>query len=256
MISIVPKLASASKRCAVITLAAAVMPLLSVTTANAVDYRYWTSWTAGPVIECKTPEGSVAIVCEEITSGQAWTFAKVGAQDIKPVDQSVLGWRFAVSVPSISDPPELPSTFAELCPAMSAPVSDQHRVAVVIDFGLASIAPAGETPPTPNKVECISLEVGQSAADALVLAASDVRADGAFLCGIDGYPAKECGVEVDAASLAIESATAETSQTEVVAVAEPNANSTPGWLWPVVGVVVLLTLVVIFISARRGKSKA
>jgi len=229
----------------------------------AADYRYWTFWTAGPTIECKTPEGGTAIVCEQIDTGETWAFAQVGAQDIKPVDQTVIGWRFAISTPDGSEQPAEPASFAKLCPAMSEPVSDQHRVAVVIDFGPGNIAPAGETPPTPNKVECISLEVGQSAADALVLATSEVRGEGGFVCGIDGYPTEECGLEVDAADFAPDNSAAQTATeetadgatAEVVAIDEAPTSDSPGWLWPVVGLVVLVTLIVIFIAARRGKSK-
>ncbi len=248
---------------AAVIVAAMVTPAIALT-ASAADYRYWTFWTAGPLVECRTPEGGVALVCEEITTRDKWAFAQVGAQDVKPVDRTVTGWRFAISTPDGSDAPSSPASFAELCPDMSEPVSDQHRVAVVIDFGSTNIAPNGETPPTPNKVECVSLEVGQSAADALVLATSEVRADGGFVCGIDGYPSEECGVEVDSASLpaqetpaaANSESGAEVAETEVVAVEEPLDDQSPAWLWPIVGLVVVGALVLIFFAARRGKSTA
>jgi hypothetical protein len=145
---------------------------------------------------------------------------------------------------------------------MSQPVSDQHRVAVAIDFGPAAIAPSGETPPTPNKITCVSLEVGQSAADALVLATRDVRGEGGFVCGIDGYPAQECGVEVDGADFVVaevEAGTTEvdadqTAEAEVVALDETSASGESRWVWPLVGLAVVATLLVIFIAARRGRS--
>jgi hypothetical protein len=150
-----------------------------------------------------------------------------------------MGWKFAISTPDGSEPPVEAPDFATLCPDLAEPAEGELRAAVVIDFGSPEIAPPGDTPPSPNQVGCVTLEAGQNAADALVFASTMVRENEGFVCGIDGYPNEECGAEVDAAAI---SAAAESS------------GSLPGWLWPLVGVVVIGALIAILISARRGRT--
>jgi LPXTG-motif cell wall-anchored protein len=69
---------------------------------------------------------------------------------------------------------------------------------VVVDFNDQATAPEGETPPSPNVVKCVTVNEGQTAADALNAAGLEVRANDGFVCGINGYPKEECGLEIAA----------------------------------------------------------
>ncbi len=117
----------------------------------------------------------------------------VGAAENIPADGAVDGWRFGIGTDTETPEPRTIPNFSELCPGSEA-VEGITRVAVVIDFGDADQAPAGEAPPA-NRVECVSMPEGGSSADALAMAA-EVRGDGGFVCGLDGFPATECGAEV------------------------------------------------------------
>jgi hypothetical protein len=237
--------------------------VIAAPSASAADYRYWTFWTAGPVIQCSVAEGATEKTCEELPAGTEWQFAQVGAQDIQLRDQSITGWKFAISTPDGSEPPVEAPDFATLCPDLAEPAEGELRAAVVIDFGSPDIAPPGDTPPSPNQVGCVTLEAGQNAADALVLASGEVREDQGLVCGIDGYPSEECGAEVDAAAISpaadeVDAAASSTPADEVDTAASDAAaessGSLPGWLWPLVGVVVTGALIAIVISARRGRA--
>jgi hypothetical protein len=153
------------------------LALLAAPSAQAADYRYWTFWTG-------TPQGT-------------WTFATKGPADITVTNEFVEGWRFTISPASGGAPqPRIASQYAELCPNPDVK-SGEVGVAVVIDYGVANEAPPGETPPAGPITKCVSVPTGSSAATALA-AAGVVRQEKGMVCGIDGYPVKECGVEVAA----------------------------------------------------------
>ena len=170
--------------------------LFSVTSANAADYRYWTFW---------------------VTTSDQWSFANVGAGTLKATDQMVTGWKFAITGADNGTPPNQSAVFAELCPDTSEQAG-VLRVAVVVDFNDASVAPEGETPPSESLINCVTVNEGQTAADALNAAGLDVRANDGFVCGINGYPKEECGVEVP--STATETTEAETQADTPVVIAE------------------------------------
>ena len=67
---------------------------------------------------------------------------------------------------------------------------------MVVDFNDQATAPEGETPPSSNVVNCVTVNEGQTAADALNAAGLEVRANDGFVCGINGYPKEECGIEI------------------------------------------------------------
>ncbi len=153
-----------------------------VTTASAAAYRYWSYWWG-------RPDGS-------------WTFATMGAASTRPKDRSVEGWRFAVSADSASGArhPRTNQTFDALCPNPPAAAAGQKRVAVVIDPGVVSDAPSGETPAAAH-VACV--QVPESANGAQVLAkAAALRTNDGMVCGLDGYPQSECAVVVRPATSA------------------------------------------------------
>jgi hypothetical protein len=159
---------------AVIFVASIFTSLFSITPANAADYRYWTFW---------------------VTTNDSWSFANEGAGTLKATDQMVTGWKFAITGADNGLPPTESAVFAELCPDTSEQAGTL-RVAVVVDFNDQATAPEGETPPSPNVVNCVTVKEGQTAADALNAAGLEVRANDGFVCGINGYPKEECGLEI------------------------------------------------------------
>ena len=162
---------------AVIFIASIFTSLFSITPANASDYRYWTFW---------------------VTTNDSWSFANFGAGDTKnslATDQMVTGWKFAITGADNGLPPTESAVFAELCPDTSEQAGTL-RVAVVVDFNDQATAPEGETPPSPNVVKCVTVTEGQTAADALNAAGLEIRANDGFVCGINGYPKEECGLEI------------------------------------------------------------
>ena len=161
---------------AVIFIASIFTSLLSITPANAADYRYWTFW---------------------VTTNDSWSFANEGAGTLKATDQMVTGWKFAITGADNGLPPTESAVFAQLCPDTSEQAGTL-RVAVVVDFNDQATAPEGETPPSPNVVSCVTVNEGQTAADALNAAGLEVRANDGFVCGINGYPKEECGLEIAA----------------------------------------------------------
>lgn len=161
---------------AVIFVASIFTSLFSITPANAADYRYWTFW---------------------VTTNDSWSFANEGAGTLKATDQMVTGWKFAITGADNGLPPTESAVFAELCPDTSEQAGTL-RVAVVVDFNDQATAPEGETPPSPNVVKCVTVTEGQTAADALNAAGLEIRANDGFVCGINGYPKEECGLEIAA----------------------------------------------------------
>ncbi len=156
--------------------------------AQASAYRYWTYWQA--------PAGS-------------WEFATAGPASLVPVDGSVEGWRFAVTTQSgaPSDAPRVEPTFDDICGSTPA-AEGSKRVAVVVDPGPAALAPAGEQPPD-LVAACVSLPVEATGLEALQTVTS-IRTDGGLICGLGGYPARECApVLDDAEAAAISLATAD-----------------------------------------------
>jgi hypothetical protein len=112
-------------------------------------------------------------------------------------DGDVEGWTFVFSnndIPAVS--PMMEPDFATLCGETSE-TAGKIRVGLVVDFGAANIAPSGETP-REFFSDCVVVPQGSIGLDVLK-AALDVRAgDSGLICGIAGYPAEECGGEIDA----------------------------------------------------------
>jgi hypothetical protein len=159
---------------AVIFIASIFTSLFSITPANASDYRYWTFW---------------------VTTNDSWSFANEGAGTLKATDQMVTGFKFAITGADNGLPPTESAVFAELCPDTSEQAGTL-RVAVVVEYNDQSIAPEGETPPSANVVSCVTVNEGQTAADALNAANLDIRAKDGMICGISGYPKEECGLAI------------------------------------------------------------
>ena len=157
------------------------IPVLSMQNSAAESgYRYWGYFQA--------PAGATA-----------WNAAMTGPS-VEVKDGDVEGWIFTASSSDIpAAAPMMDPDFASLCGEVSQ-VAGKVRVGLVVDFGAGAIAPAGETPKEFFS-DCVVLPVGSVGLDVLT-AALDVRAgDSGLICGLAGYPAEECGAEIDMALL-------------------------------------------------------
>ncbi|WP_436756149.1 SCO2322 family protein [Streptomyces sp. URMC 124] len=149
--------------------------LLGAAPAQAAGYRYWSFWQS---------------------SGGQWAYAAQGPATSRPGDGEAVGFRFAVSADS-SDAakPRAAADFGAVCDG--TPAKDgTKRVAVVLDFGTAGDAPAGETPPA-ARTACARVGEDATAGEALAAVAKPLRYDSsALLCAIAGYPRTGCGEQV------------------------------------------------------------
>lgn len=166
---------SVRPRAATLTVLLAVAALLVggwAAPAEATSYRFWAYWLG-------TDDG--------------WSFSGQGASRV-PADGTVDGWRFAVSEASSSTiPPRHTPSFARICGSTEA-VDGSKRVGVVVDFGTAADAPDGESPPA-MVTACVVAEPGANGYDVLTEVVQ-IRTDAGLICGMDGYPAAECGSPV------------------------------------------------------------
>jgi hypothetical protein len=138
--------------------------------AQASAYRYWTYWQS---------------------DASSWSFATQGPATSVPTDGAVEGWRFAVTTQSgaATDAPRTPPEFDEICgPAAADPGS--KRVALIVDFGPAEIAPEGQSPPA-TIISCVEAAEDASSFDVLQSVAA-VQTDGGLICSLGGYPQDEC----------------------------------------------------------------
>jgi len=196
---------------------------LSAPSASAnTGYRYWGYFQA--------------------TSGaSSWTAAMTGPS-VEVKDGDVEGWTFTASgadIPATS--PMMDPNFAELCGEVSE-VSGKVRVGLVVDFGVGEIAPAGETP-REFFSDCVIVPEGSVGLDVLE-AVLDIRAaDSGLICGIAGYPAKECGAEIDMDILAAPA-------TDLAPVAEEESSATNS---PALLALALVALLVGLVAVRRRK---
>ncbi len=159
------RLASGIGAVAFLAMASVPMP------AHADAYRYWSYWTGG----------------------DQWTYSARGPGFRVPPDTGVEGWRFVVSPKDGSQAvaPVTASSYDALCPGSAAPAAGQKRVAVVIDFGAAGIAPVGETTPA-TSVQCVTVPQNQTGLQVLQGVAQLRFHSSGLICGIAGFPATEC----------------------------------------------------------------
>ncbi|MFG2296895.1 SCO2322 family protein [Streptomyces sp. NPDC048603] len=147
--------------------------------AHAAGYRYWSFWDGA--------------------ADGGWSYATLGPSAARPADGSVQGFRFVVSKDASAEvaKPRAAADFAAICASTPA-AAGKKRVAVVIDFGLPSDAPSGETPPQDApRTACARLDRAGTAAEALASVAKPLRYDStALLCAISGYPRQGCGEQV------------------------------------------------------------
>lgn len=200
-------------------------PTLFSTVAKAeTGYRYWGYFQA--------PAGATT-----------WTAAMTGPS-VEVKDGDVEGWTFTASGTDIpATAPMMDPDFAALCGEVSQ-VAGKVRVGLVVDFGVAEIAPAGETP-REFFSDCVVVPEGSVGLD-VVEAVLDVRAaESGLICAIAGYPAEECGAEIDMSILTAPVAdAAPTAET----VADSDSGNTPALL-----ALAIIALLVGLVAVRRRK---
>ena len=138
-------------------------------------YRYWGYFQATP--------GSTH-----------WKAAMTGPT-VDIADGAVEGWSFVFSsddVPSIA--PMTKPSFAAICGSTKAD-PDTKRIALVIEFGSPVYAPKGEKVQKPI-VQCVTTAKSSQGIDVLGQVVKVRSASSGLICGLNGYPKKECGVEI------------------------------------------------------------
>ncbi|MGW7411660.1 SCO2322 family protein [Streptomyces sp. NPDC054863] len=162
----------------------------SVSDASSSGYRYWSFWER---------------------DGSQWSYATQGASTTHPADGAVQGFRFAVSQDSKdAAKPRGNADFGAAC-AKTPAKEGTKRIALVLDFGTAADAPAGEQPPAPRTV-CAQVETDATTAEALADVAKPLRYNNAaLLCAIAGYPKAGCAEQVSGKSSAAASPSAAAS---------------------------------------------
>ena len=151
--------------------------IIPVAAANAADkgWRYWGYYQAAP-------------------GANTWTAAMTGPTvDIE--DGAVEGWSFVFSSDDIpSTPPSVKPNFASICGKTKAD-KDTKRIALVIDFGAKAYAPKGEKIKKTIST-CVRTAKTSQGIDVLGMAVKVRAAKSGLICGLNGYPAKECGTEI------------------------------------------------------------
>ena len=164
------------KKFAVLASLALLAATITPAQAAGTGYRYWGYFQAAP-------------------KATTWTAAMTGPT-VDIADGSVEGWAFTFSseaIPDATSPSVLPD-FQSIC-GKTRPVSGKKRIGIVIDFGAAYLAPSGEKPLRTVK-RCITIDKKAQGIDVLGKVVR-VRGDkSGLICGLAGYPRKECGVEI------------------------------------------------------------
>ena len=149
---------------------------LPVSQAATKGWRYWGYFQSAP-------------------GATAWKAAMTGPTvDIE--DGAVEGWSFVFSsddVPSL--PPTTKPSFTSIC-GKTKPDSDTKRIGLIIEFGNAAYAPKGEKVQKPI-VRCVTTAKSSQGIDVLAQVVKVRSASSGLICGFNGYPKKECGVEIE-----------------------------------------------------------
>jgi hypothetical protein len=124
-----------------------------------------------------------------------WKAAMTGPT-VDIADGAVEGWSFVFSsddVPSV--PPTTKPSFATICGKTKAD-ADTKRIALVVEFGNPAYAPKGEKVAKPI-VRCVTTAKSSQGIDVLAQVLKVRSASSGLICGLNGYPKKECGVEIE-----------------------------------------------------------
>ena len=155
----------------------AILSTSLIPTAQAADkgYRYWSYHQAA-------------------ANSSVWKAAMTGPT-VEIADGSVEGWVFTFDSSDIpSTPPKVAPSFKKIC-GTTKPQAGLKRIGLVVDFGLSAIAPKGEKV-AKTITRCVVTAKDSLGIDVLVQELKVRTASSGFVCGLNGYPAKECGVEI------------------------------------------------------------
>lgn len=143
--------------------------------AASKGYRYWGYYQAA-------------------AKSTVWKAAMTGPT-VDIADGSVEGWVFTFSSNDIpSTPPKVKPNFATICKGVKAE-KGMKRIGLVVDFGISAIAPKGEKV-AKTITRCVVTEMDSQGIDVLAQELNVRTADSGLICGLNGYPARECGVEI------------------------------------------------------------
>jgi len=203
-------------------------------------YRYWSYWTS--------------------SSDGTWKYASEGSGTRSPADGDVEGWRFGIAGDESFIQPSSPPDFDSIC-AQQSNREGTKRIAVVIDPGSPSEAPAGEEPGS-IRTECVVTNEKATGYQVLTEVA-EVRTDAGFVCGLDGYPVSECAplvdvpevTEADSSTDLAENEVAESAST-ITASNEPTSTRDPGTPLLTAAAVSLVALIGFGIWRRRRDTES
>ncbi len=160
---------------AVVILIATQIIAIQNSSAAATGWRYWGYFQAAP-------------------GATKWTAAMTGPTvDIK--DGAVEGWSFVFSnddIPSVA--PSVSPNFNSICGKTKAD-PDTKRIGLVIDFGNRAYAPKGEKV-LKTLTRCVTTAKSSQGIDVLGQVVKVRAASSGLICGLNGFPKKECGVEI------------------------------------------------------------
>lgn len=151
--------------------------ILSIPSSQAATkgWRYWGYFQAAPGVT-------------------TWKAAMTGPT-VDIADGAVEGWSFVFSSDDIpSGPPKIKPSFAAICGSTKAD-KDTKRIALVIDFGDAAYAPKGEKV-SKSIVQCVITSKESQGIDVLGQVMKVRSNSSGLICGLNGFPKKECGVEI------------------------------------------------------------
>lgn len=158
---------------------AAIISSIIVPSASAAEkgYRYWGYFQAAP-------------------GAKAWTMAMTGPTVSIP-DGSVEGWAFTFSSDSIPDAatPRIAPNFARICASVRTAPANKKRIGITVDFGTAVLRPNGEVIPR-SFSKCVVVDKKAIGLDVLTQVVKIRTESSGLICGLNSYPAKECGAEV------------------------------------------------------------
>ncbi len=151
--------------------------LIAIPSSHAATkgYRYWGYFQAAP-------------------GASKWKAAMTGPT-VDIADGAVEGWSFVFSsddVPSVA--PTTKPSFASICRSTKAD-PDTKRIALIIEFGNPVYAPQGERVQKPI-VRCVTTAKSSQGIDVLGQVIKVRSNSSGLICGLNGYPKKECGVEI------------------------------------------------------------
>lgn len=227
----------ATRLAALVALSLALSGVLAValsTPAQAAAYRFWSYWQG---------------------SSGSWTFSQAGPSAVLPADGTVEGWRFGITTEAgtADAAPRIEASFEALC-GQTAPAEGSKRVGLVIDFGDAAEAPGGETPPT--AIATCALVPVDANGYAVLRSVAQVRTESGMVCGVDGYPARECAAVVDdPAPVASPTASTTIDSSEFgMAANTPDGDTDSSPVGLVISLVVVAFIIVLAAAARRRSS--